>query len=194
MWGNLYLNITNRCTNRCCFCIRDQTDTLWGYNLRLRREPTAEEVMEAVGDPTRYNEIVFCGYGEPTLRLELVKEVGRRLREAGARVRIDTNGQGNLIWSRNIAPELAEAADAVSVSLNAPDSETYDRLCGSRFGADAYRHVTDFIRECVKAGLEVTASVVDLPEVEIEAARRVANSLGVKLRVRGAHRSGQQPG
>lgn len=188
MSGNLYLNITNRCTNRCCFCIREQTDTLWGYNLRLREEPTAQDVLDAIGDPTRYDEIVFCGYGEPTLRLDLVKEVGRRLRDAGARVRIDTNGQGSLIWNRNIAPELAEVADAVSVSLNAQDAETYGRLCGSRFGEDAYGHVIAFIRECVKAGLDVTASVVDLPEVDVEASRRVAESLGVRLRVRGGHR------
>jgi TatD DNase family protein len=189
MHGNLYLNITNRCTNRCCFCIRNQTDTLWGYNLRLREEPTVEQILAAVGDPSRYREIVFCGYGEPTLRLDVIEAVGRRLRAAGARVRIDTNGQGNLIWNRNIAPEIAEAADAVSVSLNAESAETYDRICGSRFGPDAYKHVIAFIRACVAAGLEVTASVVDVPEIDLGGARRVADELGVPLRVRGGYRS-----
>jgi TatD DNase family protein len=90
-------------------------------------------------------------------------------------------------WTRtgNIVPELVSAVDAVSVSLNAQDAATYDRICGSRFGKSAYEHVLRFIRECVAAGLEVTASVVDVPEIDIEATRRVAENLGVPLRVRG---------
>lgn len=184
MWGNLYLNITNRCTNNCRFCIRNQTDTLWGYNLRLVAEPTADEVMAAIGDPARYDEIVFCGYGEPTVRLDVITEVGPRLRQAGARVRIDTNGQGSLVWNRNIVPELAAAADAVSVSLNAPDAATYQEMCRSRFGESAYAHVLSFIGECLRAGLEVTASVVASSGVDIEECRRVARGLGVPLRVR----------
>jgi TatD DNase family protein len=100
-------------------------------------------------------------------------------------VRLDTNGQGSLIWNRNIAPELAGAVDAVSISLNAQDADTYDTICSSRFGPRAYEHVLSFVRECVKAGLEVGVSVVDVPEIDIEAARRVADDLGVPLRVRG---------
>jgi len=184
MWGNLYLNITNQCTNNCSFCIRNQTDTLWGYNLKLRAEPTIDEVMAAIGDPGRYREIVFCGYGEPTMRFDVILEVGRRLKAQGARVRVDTNGQGNLIWNRNIVPELADAVDAVSVSLNAQSAEIYDRICGSRFGDKAYEHVLAFVRESVKAGLDVSVSVVDVAEIDIEAARSVAFDLGVPLRVR----------
>ncbi len=185
MWGNLYLNITNRCTNECEFCIRYQTDVLWGYNLRLEREPSAKELLEAIGDPTRYGEVVFCGYGEPTVRLDVLLEVGRAVREAGGRVRVDTNGHANLIWNRNVAPELAEAADAVSVSLNAESAEVYERICKPSFGPDTYDHVKAFIRESLKAGLEVTASVVSIPEVDIEASRRVATELGAEFRVRG---------
>ena len=143
-----------------------------------------DEMMAAIGDSGRYREVVFCGYGEPTMRLDVILEVGRRLKAAGTRVRVDTNGQGNLIWNRNITPELADAVDAVSVSLNAADAETYDRICGSRFGESAYEHVLAFIRESVKAGLEVSVSVVDVPEIDIEAARGVARELGVPLRVR----------
>ncbi|RLA55670.1 MAG: radical SAM protein, partial [Gammaproteobacteria bacterium] len=129
-------------------------------------------------------EIVFCGYGEPTVRLDIILEVGRSLRAQGVRVRLDTNGQGNLIWNRNIAPELASAVDSVSVSLNAQDAETYDRVCGSRFGAKAYEHVLAFTRESVKAGMDVSVSVVDVPEIDIEASREVARGLGVPMRVR----------
>jgi TatD DNase family protein len=185
MWGNLYLNITNRCTNECEFCIRYQTDVLWGYNLRLDREPTAAEILSAIGDPTRYAEVVFCGYGEPTVRLDVVLEVGRAVRAAGGRVRLDTNGHANLIWNRNVAPELADAVDAVSVSLNAESAEVYERICKPSFGTRTYDHVKAFIRECVKAGLEVTASVVDVPGIDIEAARAAATGLGAKFRVRG---------
>ncbi len=184
MWGNLYLNITNQCTNNCSFCVRNQTDTLWGYTLKLRTEPTIEEVMAAIGDAGRYREVVFCGYGEPTMRLDVILEVGRRLKAQGARVRLDTNGQGSIIWNRNIVPELADVIDAVSVSLNAQDAETYDRVCGSRFGSSAYEHVLAFVRESVKAGVDVSVSVVDIPEIDIEAARGVARDLGVPLRVR----------
>lgn len=185
MWGNLYLNITNRCTNECSFCIRYQTDVLWGYNLKLDREPTVAEVLEAIGDPTRYREVVFCGYGEPTVRLDVVKAVGAEVKRLGGRVRIDTNGQGSLIWSRNIAPELAEFADAVSVSLNAHDEETYDRLCRPTRGRGVFRHVLSFIRECRKAGIEVSASVVDVPGIDLARTEAVARELGVPLRVRG---------
>jgi len=185
MWGNLYLNITNRCTNACDFCIRYQTDILWGYNLRLDREPTAAELLEAIGDPTRYDEVVFCGYGEPTVRLDVLLEVGRAVREAGGRVRVDTNGHANLIWNRNVAPELAEAADTVSVSLNAENAEVYERICKPTYGPDTYDHVKAFIRESLKAGLQVTASVVSVPGVDIEASRKVATELGADFRVRG---------
>lgn len=186
MWGNLYLNVTNRCTNACGFCVRYQSDMLWGYNLKLEREPTVEELAAAVGDPRRYHEVVFCGYGEPTVRLDVVKELGRRLRAAGGRVRLNTNGHANLIWNRNVAPELVGAVDAVSVSLNAPDAETYERLCHPRFGPRTFEHVVAFVRECRKAGLDTTVSVVGLPDIDVQKVEAVVRGLGVPLRVRGA--------
>jgi TatD DNase family protein len=141
-------------------------------------------VMAAIGDPSRYREVVFCGYGEPTMRLDVVLEVGAKLRAQGVRVRLDTNGQGNLIWNRNVVPELAGAVDAVSVSLNAADSATYDRICRSRFGSRAYDHVLAFIKESVKAGVDTSVSVVGASDTDIDAAREVARGLGVPLRVR----------
>ncbi len=185
MGGNLYLNITNRCTNACDFCIRHQSDTLWGYCLKLKGEPTVEELMSAIGDASGHREVVFCGYGEPTERLDVVLDVGRRLREAGVRVRLDTNGHGSLIWNRNVVPELSRAVDAVSVSLNAPDADTYYRLCHPRFGERTFEHVLSFIRECKAAGIETVASVVAAPGVDVNATRKLAGELGVPLRVRG---------
>jgi TatD DNase family protein len=194
MWGNLYLNITNRCTNECRFCIRYQTDILWGYNLRLEREPSTEELLEVIGDPTRYREVVFCGYGEPTIRLDVIKAVAARVRELGGKVRIDTNGHGNLIWNRNIVPELALVADSISVSLNAESAAVYESICRPKFGAGTYEHVRSFIRECVKTGLDVTVSVVDIPEIDIKSAKRVADELDVPFRVRGGGRRRPEDG
>ncbi len=181
---SLYLNITNRCTNACTFCIRQKTDFIKGHNLRLNREPDYQEVISAIGDPARYQEVVFCGYGEPLLRLDLVKQVAAWLKEQGARVRLNTNGQGNLIHGRNVVPELAGLIDEVSVSLNAPDQETYDRICPSRFGDKAFAEVLAFIEECKKAGVKTAFTVLDMPGVDLAACRDLAERLGVGIRIR----------
>lgn len=181
---SLYLNITNRCTNACVFCIRQKTDFIKGHNLRLEREPDLQEVLNAIGDPLRYKEVVFCGYGEPLLRLDLVKQVAQDLKKKKARVRINTNGQGNLIAGRNIVPELAGLVDEVSISLNVHDSEAYDRICPSRFGSTAYQAVKDFAAECRKAGIKTTVTVMDMPGVDIEACKTIAKELGVNIRIR----------
>ncbi len=182
--SSLYLNLTNRCTNACVFCIRQKTDFIKGHNLRLNREPDFGEVISAIGDPTRYQEVVFCGYGEPLLRLELVVQVAKWLKERGARVRLNTNGQGNLIHDRNIVPELAGLIDEVSVSLNAPDQKTYDRICPSRFGEKAFGEVVSFIAECKKAGIGTTFTVLDMPGVDLASCRELARKLGVGIRIR----------
>jgi TatD family-associated radical SAM protein len=185
----LYLNITNRCTNQCPFCIRyksrefNQTYQLW-----LEKEPSADELMADIGDASKYKQIVFCGYGEPTIRLDIVKAVAAELKSKfksqKLKLRIDTNGTANLFWGRNILPELKGLIDFVSVSLNAESAETYDKLCHSFYGPAAYPAVIDFIKEAKKYIPEVEASVVDLPAVDKEKARAVADSLGVKFRVR----------
>lgn len=182
--SSLYLNLTNRCTNACTFCIRQKTDFIKGHNLRLNREPDFDEVVSAIGDPSKYQEVVFCGYGEPLLRLELVKEVAKWLKQRGARVRLNTNGQGNLIHSRNIVPELARLIDEVSVSLNAQDQETYNRICPSRFGGKAFAEVLAFIGECRKAGIQTTFTVLDMPGVDLAACRDLARKLDVGIRIR----------
>jgi TatD DNase family protein len=181
---SLYLNITNRCTNACVFCAKFRDFTVKGHCLELDHEPDTAEVKQAIGDPARYQEVVFCGYGEPLLRLDLVKEVAAWLKENGVRVRINTSGQANLVHGRNILPELAGLVDAMSVSLNAPDAATYQSICRSAFGTDAYPAVLDFIREAKKHIPALTASVVGLPGIDIDACRRIAEELGVSFRLR----------
>jgi len=182
--NSLYLNITNRCTNRCTFCAKFKDFTVKGHQLCLEREPTAVEVIAAIGDPTGYSEVVFCGYGEPLLRLDLVKEVAAWLKGRGLTVRINTDGQGSLVHGRNILPELAGLVDVLSVSLNAPDAPTYQHICRSAYGEAGYQAILEFLREAPRHIPVVIATAVTLPGIDIAACRRIAAELGVAFRER----------
>jgi TatD DNase family protein len=186
---SLYLNITNRCTNQCSFCVRSLTDYVKGHNLRLEREPTAEELEDAIGDPAAYAEVVFCGYGEPLLRLDLVKELSSWIKEHGGTVRINTNGQGNLIHRRNILPELKGKVDVLSVSMDAHDEDTYDRICRPAL-PHAFPAVLEFIRDAQGYIPDVQVTVVDAEGVNIEKCKDLAETLNVPLRVRRLHAVG----
>lgn len=184
---SLYLNITNRCTNECPFCIRNLSRKFnQKYALWLDREPSVEEVTAAIGDPSRYKQIVFCGYGEPLIRLDIVKAVSAELKSKvhRSKIRIDTNGTANLFWGRNVLPELKGLIDIISVSLNAENAEVYNRICRPMFGEKTYNAVINFIKEAKKYLPEVEATIVDLPTINKEACRRIAEELGVSLRVR----------
>ncbi len=186
---NLYLNITNRCTNRCSFCIRFITDYVKGHNLRLSHEPEEEEIRSAIGDPSQYKEIVFCGYGEPLIRLELVKSLSRWIKQYKGMVRVNTNGHGNLIHGRSILPELKGIVDSISISLDAHDEETYNKICRPMY-ENAFRKVIEFIKESKKYIPCIEITVVELESVDVEKCRKIADELGVRLRVRKLHRVG----
>lgn len=180
---NLYLNITNRCTNECTFCIRYHSDYVKGYNLRLSEEPAADDIKDAIGAPSQYREVVFCGYGEPLLRLDLVRNVAAWIKQNNGRVRINTNGHGNLIHGRNILPELKGIVDSISISLDAHDEETYNRICRPAF-KNAFNGVLDFIREAKKYIPQVQVTVVTLEGVDVGKCRKIAEDLGVGFKVR----------
>jgi len=137
-------------------------------------------------DPARYAEVVFCGLGEPTLRLDVIKEIASRLKAKGIKVRLNTNGQGNLIYGTNILPQLDGLIDAVSVSLNAQDKEKYNQLCHPVFGPETYDQILAFIREAKKYIPQVMVTVLDMPwEIDLEKCRQIAEKdLGVLFRVR----------
>ena len=193
----LYLNITSACTLACVFCpkIRDGDFDLSGYDLRLTRAPSADEVWEATraaGIGGR-SEVVFTGFGEPTKRLEVLLEIIRRLKAAKvARVRLDTDGLANLREKVDVPPLLAAAGlDAACVSLNAADAATYARLCPSAHGAAAYPAVQEFIRSAVRCLPEVQASCVAVPGLSEEACRAAAEALGARFRWRPYDRVGR---
>ncbi|NTV05012.1 MAG: radical SAM protein [Chlorobiaceae bacterium] len=182
---SLYLNITNRCSNDCSFCIKFNSRTFIENDLFLDREPSFEEIMAAIAEFRDFEEVVFCGYGESLMRLEFVKLVAEAVKKYyGTRVRINTDGQANLVHGRNIIPELAGIVDCLSVSLNASDAETYIQLCHTPFGAAGFTGVCDFIRLAAKEIPEVIASVVLVPSIDVDACKALALSLGASFRVR----------
>ncbi|MGE5188593.1 MAG: TatD family hydrolase [Gemmatimonadota bacterium] len=183
--NSLYLNVTNRCTNACVFCAKRTDYHVKGHYLKLPAEPSVAEILAEVGDPSAADEIVFCGFGEPLLRLDDVKAVARALKARGARIRINTDGLANLVHGRDILPELAGLVDALSVSLNAPDAETYARICPNRYGAASFPALLDFLRRAPRHVPSVVATAVALPELDHDAVRRLAESIpGVSFRLR----------
>ena len=182
---SLYLNITNRCTNRCTFCTRQYSNYVKGHNLKLDSEPDAREIIDAIGDISAYKEVVFCGYGEPTLRLGVIKKVAAYIKQKNGKVRLTTNGEGNLINGRHIAAELKGLLDRVSVSLNAPDAAAYNRLCWPVFSESAYGAILDFITECKNEGMEAEITCLDIVgEAGVNGCRRIAEEMGAKFRLR----------
>lgn len=184
---SLYLNITNRCTNACSFCARNTTDFVKGHNLRLGRDPELSEILASMEGFEKYREVVFCGYGEPFLRLDIIKAVSAHVKEKGVRVRVrvNTNGHALMIHKRDILPEIAGLVDALSVSLNSPYEEQYIEICHPLIGAGSYESLKEFVRRAKKYVPEVVVTALSMPGVDLAACRKVAEEeLGVHLRVR----------
>ena len=185
--GNLYLNITNRCSASCVFCIRDFSDGVYGYNLRLSHEPTVDEIISELEtlDLSKYKEVVFTGFGEPTIRLDQMLEVTRWLTERNIVVRLDTNGHAKLINpDKDVVSELKKAGlSAVSVSLNAESEELYNKLCRPAYD-NSYQAMLDFTKEARDAGIHTRMTVVGVPEIDIEKCERIAHEIGADFHVR----------
>lgn len=186
--GNLYLNITNKCTAECVFCIKRYSDGVYGYNLRLSREPALSEIIQELSNVelSKYKEVVFTGLGEPLVRLDDVLEITKWLAARGMPVRLDTIGHAKLLYpERKVAQELADAGmKIVSVSLNAHDEETYNRLCAPK-SRNAYSRMLEFARDVSKAGIELRFTVVNLPAVDITKCREMAKEYCADFKIRG---------
>ncbi len=190
--GNgIYINLTNRCTNDCEFCLRNNGDTAYGSNtLWLSKEPSPDEVISSV-DEIFFPEcdvFVFCGYGEPTCRFDALIETAKLLKSKyDLPIRLNTNGQSELITRDITSTErLFGLIDRVSISLNSANAEEYDKLCRSVFGKVAYESMIAFGKRCVGNIPEVIFSVVEdtLSSDDIEKCREIVDSIGAKLRVR----------
>ena len=188
----LYVNLTNRCPCRCVFCLRQNGDGVGGSDsLWLEREPSAEEVCASIDarDMSLFDELVFCGYGEPTERLDVLLAVARHVRQKlpSCRIRINTNGLSDLINGRPTAPLLEGLVNVVSVSLNTPDPDEYVKICRPVFGRQSYDAMLSFAKACRQYVPDVVLTVVDspvtTPEKQAEC-RAIADSIGVRLRVR----------
>lgn len=191
--GKPYINMTNACTNSCVFCVRDQKEDVQGAKLWLNDEKNSVDdfisQIEASKDKIKNQaEIVFCGYGEPLIRIDEVIALCKYLKEnfPDIKIRINTNGHANAIHKRNIAPELAKYVDNISISLNGENEEIYNKVSNPKI-ENAYEEVKRFIRACVEEKIPTTASiVVDVPNYPVnkERCEVIAKSLGAKFRAR----------
>lgn len=182
---SLYVNITNRCDANCTFCKRKVDPVIEGYNLKLAKEdePDAGVYISEIGDPKRFKEVVFCGFGEPTVRWNVVREVGRFVKEHGGRTRLDTNGHGNFINKRNILPELKNAIDIVSISLNSFDPRQYAEIM--QVETRLFNEMISFAKGAKAYVEKVIMTVVDIPQVDLEKARQIVEEkIGAEFRVR----------
>ncbi len=188
--NGIYVNMTNRCPCACTFCLRQNGPGVYGSDsLWLEREPTVQEVCDSLAQwpLNEKDEVVFCGYGEPTERLEDLLEVAAWIKaNYQVKTRLNTNGLSDLIYQKNTAPLLAGKIDVVSISLNANNPEDYLRLTRSKFGIGSYQAMLDFAKNCTAYVSQVMMTVVDQvtsPEEQVES-KRICDSLGVTLRVR----------
>ncbi len=189
LYKGLYINLTNRCTNRCDFCIRNNPDGISkGLDLWLDREPTAEEIVTDLKkyDISKFSEVVFCGYGEPFLKLDEIIEVSRFIRSiSDVIIRVNTNGQANLYFGQDVTYRLEGLVDVCSISMNASSATEYQKICHSQYGQKAFDAMIDFAKSCKKHVEKVLFTVVDVLEVdEIKKCSEIAKNAGVDFRVR----------
>lgn len=184
---NLYVNVTNKCPNACEFCIRYVKDA-FNYDLWLEREPTSEEIIKDIfsRDLCQYKELVFCGFGEPLEKIDEVIKVCQEVKKISKiHIRINTNGLANKIHNTDITPRFKSLVDSISISLNAPDAEKYNLICHSKFGKDAFPAILDFTEKCKRYVNNIQLSIVDcLPADQIRECQKIADNLGVVLRIR----------
>lgn len=188
--NGLYLNITNKCQNRCEFCVRQNRNSVGDAStLWLEREPTLNEVVNSVfsRNLADYNEVVFCGYGEPTCRMDVLTDIARKIRAVNPSIpiRVNTNGLGSIYNKRDIAPEFSGLVDTISISLNASTAEKYNEICKPAYGEAAFDGMLDFTKKVTRYVPSVIMSVVDIiGEKEIDACRKICEQCGAVYKVR----------
>lgn len=195
--NGFYVNITNRCPNLCFFCIKNKWSMDFrGYNLGLEKEPSAEEVLSEIKkewQKAKFEELVFCGYGEPTMRLEVLTDIAKAVKGgtlgkdiSGIKIRLNTIGLGNLVNGRDITDDLKEVLDAVVISLNTTDPVQWVKIVrpDKKYESRGFESVKEFIALCAGKIKNTSITAVDLKEVDMEKLRKYAQKLGIKFRIR----------
>lgn len=182
---SLYLSINDRCTLECAFCPKTLGSTkVHEYDLKIDHRPSVNEIIKSIDDPKKYAQIVFCGYGEPTLRLKVLLEVAKWLKQKGAIVRINTDGLANLVHKRNVLPEMEGLIDELSVSLNAQNQKIYDLHCQPQL-KNSYQAMLDFLKLSTNYNIKVTATAIEgLEGVNITKCKNIAAKIGVNFKAR----------
>ena len=183
--NNLYLNITNRCMMACPYCIKHKwAGKFRGNSLKLDKEPTVEQVIESIGDPTKYGEIIFCGYGDALIRLPEVIEISKWLKSKNVRVRINTAGLANRYYGKNILPGLKGLVDVISISLNGSNPQEHNKLNNPMFKEESFNEILKFAEAAKEYIPTVVVTAVELPGLDVSKVKDVVKSIGVHFRVR----------
>ncbi len=188
--STVYINLTNACTNSCVFCLRDQKDDVCGKTMWHDDNYTLEDIVNQFKQyETSAKEVVFCGYGEPFLKKDMMKSFCEYLRKnyPEIKIRVNTNGHANAIYKMNVAEEFKTLIDSVSISLNASDEKEYNEICKPKID-NAFNAMLDFTKSCRDAGIDVTMSVVsgfdENHDINIAECENISKQLGVKFRNR----------
>jgi len=180
-----YINLTNSCTLKCAFCPKTKgSPEVHQYNLGIEERHKVDDFIKAIGDPSQFEELVFCGFGEPTMRLKELLAIAKYIKQHHGRVRINTDGLANLVHKRNVLPELAEVVDALSVSLNGQTEKIYNRHCLPGLKG-SFQAVLDFLALAPNYIPDTTVTAIDgLDGLDINACEQLAKQRGVKFRGR----------
>lgn len=186
----VYINLTNACTNSCVFCLREQKDDVCGKEMWHDDNYTLDDIIAQFKTyENSVQEVVFCGYGEPFLKKDMMKSFCEYLRKnyPQIKIRVNTNGHANAIYKKNIAEEFKDLIDSVSISLNASNSQEYNEICNPKI-ENAYDSMKDFVKACKTAGMDVTTSIVtgfdDTHQIDIDKCKEISKNLGAKFRNR----------
>ncbi|MDR1418152.1 MAG: TatD family nuclease-associated radical SAM protein [Endomicrobium sp.] len=183
--GNLYLNITNRCMMACPYCIKHKWKNMFsGNDLKLTKEPSVKEIISSIGDPKKYKEVVFCGYGDCLIRPDVVKEVAKWLKDQNVKVRINTAGLANYYHGRNVLRDLEGLVDVISISLNGSSSIEHTYMNKPMFKEKSFDEILNFVLEAKKYIPEVVVTAVKFPDFDISKVEEISKKLGVKFKAR----------
>jgi TatD DNase family protein len=182
---NLYLNITNRCMMACPYCIKHKwTNDFHGNDLKLEKEPSAREVIDSIGDPKKYNEVIFCGYGDALIRLPETVEIAKWVKDNGGKVRINSAGLANRYHGKNILPQLKGIVDVISISLNGANPAEHNEINRPMFKEGSFNEIIEFAKLAKEYIPVVVITAVELPGLDVAKVEKIAKDAGVSFRVR----------